>query len=148
MDTDLPASRRSVSSCASLPASVLALPPPPPPPRAADRCPRRLGRFDRGAACEAVARPIAAAGKRDAVPYVAIAFDRAGPRQGQLFAQLRRPTRPGSSVLLTVGDQPFLLVARGAHAWSRIGARKPPSLPPCVPPAACGCRRGTCRAPR
>ena len=26
---------------------------------------------------------------------------------------------PGSSVMLTVGDQPFLLVARGGWAWSR-----------------------------
>jgi hypothetical protein len=75
--------------------------------------------FDRGATCEAMARPIAEPGKRDTKPYVAIAFDRSGPRQGQLFAQLRRPSRPGSSVLLTVGDQPFLLVARGIHAWSR-----------------------------
>ncbi|HVL29537.1 MAG TPA: hypothetical protein VM326_02305 [Sphingomicrobium sp.] len=75
--------------------------------------------FDRGAACEAMARPIAAPGKRDSQPYVAVAFDRAGPRRGQLFAQLRRPTRPGSSVLLTIGSQPFLLAAKGAFAWSR-----------------------------
>jgi hypothetical protein len=75
--------------------------------------------FDRGAACEALARPVAAPGKRDAMPYVAIAFDRTGPRQGQLFAQLRRPVRAGSSVLLTIGDQPFLLVAKGATAWSK-----------------------------
>jgi len=31
----------------------------------------------------------------------------------------RRPTRPGSSVVLTIDDQPFLLAARGAGAWSR-----------------------------
>ena len=75
--------------------------------------------FDRGSTCEAIARPIADPGKRDALPYVAVAFDRAGPRQGQLFAQLRRPSRAGSSVLMTVGDQPFLLVTRGAYAWSK-----------------------------
>jgi hypothetical protein len=75
--------------------------------------------FDRGSVCEAVARPLAPARKQDAQPYVALAFERAGPRQGQLFARLRRPMRPGSSVLLTVGDQPFLLVARGASAWSK-----------------------------
>ncbi len=80
--------------------------------------------FDRGAACEALARPLAAPGRRDARPYVAIAFDRAGPRRGQLFAQLRRPSRPGSSVLLTIGDQPFLLIARGASAWSRDPAQE------------------------
>lgn len=75
--------------------------------------------FDRGAACEAVAKPLRPARERDAQPYIAIAFDRAGPRQGQLFAQLRRPTRAGSSVILTVGAQPFLLAARGASAWSK-----------------------------
>ena len=75
--------------------------------------------FDRGASCEAVAKPLLPPRQRDASPYVAIAFDRGGPRQGQLFAQLRRPSRPGSSVLLTIGDQPFLLVARGASAWSK-----------------------------
>jgi len=75
--------------------------------------------FDRGAACEALSRPLARPGKQDAEPYLAIAFDRGGPRHGQLFARLRRPARAGSSVLLTVGDQPFLLVARGHSAWSK-----------------------------
>ena len=75
--------------------------------------------FDRGASCEAVARPLRPAGKRDTAPFLAFAFDRAGPRHGQLFAKLRRPARPASSVLLTVGSQPFLLVARGDQAWSR-----------------------------
>ena len=75
--------------------------------------------FDRGTACEAVATPLLPPRKQDAQPYVAIAFDRGGPRQGQLFAQLRRTSRPGSSVLLTIGEQPFLLVARGASAWSK-----------------------------
>lgn len=80
--------------------------------------------FDRGETCEALAKPLAAAGKRGALPYVAIAFDRAGPRQGQLFAQLRRPSRPGSSVLLTIGDQPFLLATKGASAWSKDPAQE------------------------
>ena len=35
-----------------------------------------------------------------------------GPRRGQFFAQLSRNLRPGSTVILTVGEQPFLL-ARG-----------------------------------
>ncbi len=75
--------------------------------------------FDRGQACEAVAKPLAPVRKQQVQPFVAIAFDRAGPRQGQLFAQLRRPARAGSSVIVTVGDQPFLLIARGASAWSK-----------------------------
>ena len=75
--------------------------------------------FDRGPACEAVARPLAPARKGQVEPYIAIAFDRGGPRQGQLFTRLRRPARDGSSVILTIGDQPFLLAVRGASAWSK-----------------------------
>ena len=75
--------------------------------------------FDRGQACEAVAKPIAAPRKQDIQPYLAIAFDRAGARQGQLFAQLRRPSRAGSTAILTVGGQPFMLVSRGTSAWSK-----------------------------
>ena len=80
--------------------------------------------FDRGPACEAVAQPLAPAKKMDTQPYVAIAFDRGGPRQGQFFAQLRRPSRPGSSVILTIGGQPFLLAARGVSAWSKDAAQE------------------------
>jgi len=75
--------------------------------------------FDRGPACEAVAKPLAKTNGQDLQPYLAVAFDRAGPRHGQLFVQLRRPARPGSSVIATVGDEPFLLAARGSTAWSR-----------------------------
>ena len=80
--------------------------------------------FDRGPACEAVAKPLLPARKHDAQPYVVVAFDRAGPRHGQLFAQLRRPARPGSTVMLTIGEQPFLLAARGASAWSKDPAQE------------------------
>lgn len=80
--------------------------------------------FDRGQSCDAMARPLARAGPREIQAYAAIAFDRAGPRQGQMFVQLRRASRPGSSVLLTVGAQPFQLVARGASAWSRDAAQE------------------------
>ncbi len=75
--------------------------------------------FDRGPVCEAVAKPTVQRRHAQVEPFVAIAFDRGGPRQGQLFAQLRRPARAGSSVMLTIGDQPFLLVARGSSAWSK-----------------------------
>ena len=40
-------------------------------------------------------------------------------RWGEFHAQLSRMPRPGSSVMLQVGDQPFLLVARDDWAWSR-----------------------------
>ena len=80
--------------------------------------------FDRGPACEAVAKPLLPAREHDAQPYVVVAFDRAGPRHGQLFTQLRRPARPGSTVMLTIGEQPFLLAARGASAWSKDPAQE------------------------
>jgi hypothetical protein len=80
--------------------------------------------FDRGPACEAMAKPIAPTRTQDIQPYVAIAFDRAGLRHGQLFAQLRRPARGGSSIILTIGDQPFLLAAQGASAWSRDASQE------------------------
>ncbi len=75
--------------------------------------------FDRGQACEAVARPLAPTKKGQVEPYLAVAFDRGGPRQGQVYIRLRRPARDGSSVILTIGDQPFLLAARGGSAWSK-----------------------------
>jgi hypothetical protein len=80
--------------------------------------------FDRGQACEAVAKPVAPSKKGQIEPYIAIAFDRGGGRQGQLFARLRRPARSGSSVILTIGDQPFLLAARGSSAWSKDGRQE------------------------
>ena len=80
--------------------------------------------FDRGAACDAVSRSLLLPRKGEPQPHVAIAFDREGPRHGELSIALRRPSRPGSSVVLTIGDQPFLLSARGAGAWSRGPAQE------------------------
>ena len=75
--------------------------------------------FDRGASCEAMARSLLVPRKGEPQPHVSIAFDRGGTRKGELSVALRRPGRAGSSVVLTIGDQPFLLVARGARAWGR-----------------------------
>lgn len=75
--------------------------------------------FDRGASCEALSRSLLVPRKGGPQPHIAIAFDRAGSRRGELSVALRRPTRPGSSVVVTIGDQPFLLSARGSRAWSR-----------------------------
>ena len=74
--------------------------------------------IDRGAECEAAGRSarIAAKGKVQAI--AGFAFSRDRRRWGEFHARLRRVPRPGSSVILTVGDQPFLLVARGEWAWS------------------------------
>ena len=75
--------------------------------------------FDRGATCEAVSRSLLVPLKGDQQPRIAIAFNRVGPRRGEIGVHLHRAARPGSSVVLTVGDQPFLLSARGGDAWSR-----------------------------
>ena len=75
--------------------------------------------FDRGAACAAVSRSLLVPRKGEPQPHIAIAFDRNGSRRGEIGVALRRAVRPGSSVMLTIGDQPFLLAARGAGAWSR-----------------------------
>ena len=80
--------------------------------------------FDRGASCEALSRSLLVPRKGEPQPHIAItfdrgAFDRAGSRRGELGVALRRPIRAGSSVVMTIGDQPFLLSARGSRAWSR-----------------------------
>ena len=75
--------------------------------------------FDRGASCEAVSRSLLVPRKGEEQPHIAIAFDRAGTRRGEVSVRLRRAVRPGSSVILTIGEQPFLLPARGGDAWSR-----------------------------
>jgi hypothetical protein len=62
--------------------------------------------------------------KGEPQPHVALTFDRGPGRKGELSVALRRPSRPGSTVVLTIGDQPFLLSARGASAWSRGPAQE------------------------
>jgi hypothetical protein len=74
--------------------------------------------IDRGATCEALSRSlrIAPKGKVQAVAGFTFSADR--KRWGQFHARLRRMPRAGAAVMLKVGDRPFLLVSRGAWAWS------------------------------
>ena len=74
-------------------------------------------RFD--GRCEAASRPLYPARSREKQARAGILFDPSHRRFGQFFVRLSREPRPGSSVLLTIGKQPFLLVARGPWAWSR-----------------------------
>jgi hypothetical protein len=80
--------------------------------------------LDRGAVCEAAAlsERIVAKGQVQAVAGFTFTPDRR--RWGEFYARLRRPVRPGSTVLLTIGGQPFMLVARGDWAWSRGAAQE------------------------
>lgn len=80
--------------------------------------------IDRGDVCEALSRSarIAEKGKVQAVAGFSFTPDRR--RWGEFHARLSHMPRPGSSVLLTVGDVPFLLVARDDWAWSRGPAQE------------------------
>ena len=80
--------------------------------------------FDHGGACEAVARSELDARRGRPQARVSIAFDRDArgrrtPRHGEFAVRLSRIPRAGSSVILKINGQPFLLAARGQWAWSR-----------------------------
>lgn len=80
--------------------------------------------FDRGPSCEATSRSLRIAQKGKVQARAGFVFDAAGPRRGQFFAQLSRMPRAGSTVILTVGAQPFMLVSGSGWAWSRDGAQE------------------------
>ena len=69
--------------------------------------------------CEATTRSLRIATKSKIQARAGFSFSADRRRWGEFFARLSRVPRPGSSVILTVGRQPFLLVARGGWAWSR-----------------------------
>lgn len=75
--------------------------------------------IDRGNVCEALTRSQKAAAKGTPQPTAGFSFTPDHRRWGEFHVQLSRPARPGSSVMLQVGNQPFLLVTRGGWAWSR-----------------------------
>ena len=79
--------------------------------------------IDRGASCEASTRAQRIAEKGKVQARAGVAFDSAGPRRGQFWTQLSRIPRDGSTVILTIGDQPFLLVTTAGWAWSRGAAQ-------------------------
>ncbi len=72
-----------------------------------------------GARCEAAARPLAPSSTREPAARAGFAFEPRTRRIGAFFARLSRVPRSGSTVILTIGSQPFLLVASGPWAWGR-----------------------------
>ncbi len=72
-----------------------------------------------GDRCEAVARPLLPAARRQPEARAGFGFAAPGPGNGQFYVRLSRVPRAGSSVMLTIGERPFMLVARGDWAWSR-----------------------------
>jgi len=75
--------------------------------------------IDRGDVCEALTRSQKIAPKGQVQAAAGLSFTPDHRRWGEFHAQLSRAPRPGSSVMLEVGDQPFLLIARDGWAWSR-----------------------------
>jgi hypothetical protein len=75
--------------------------------------------IDRGPMCEAVSRSQRVAPRDKVQALAGFSFTADRRRWGEFHARLSRMPRPGASVILTLGDQPFLLVARGDWAWSR-----------------------------
>lgn len=75
--------------------------------------------IDRGGTCEAASRALRIAPKGKPQARAGFAFDAHGPRRGQFFAELSGAPRAGSTVILTLGTRPFLLLSQGRWAWSR-----------------------------
>lgn len=75
--------------------------------------------MDRGSVCEALSRTQRWTAPGKVKASAGFAFTTDHRRWGEFHAQLSRAVRPGSSVLLNINGQPFLLVSRGDWAWSR-----------------------------
>jgi hypothetical protein len=75
--------------------------------------------IDRGGTCEALSRSLRIAAKGKVQATGGFTFTPDHRRWGEFHARLSRMPRAGSSVMLSIGDQPFLLIARGDWAWSR-----------------------------
>lgn len=80
---------------------------------------RAWAAIDRGNACVALTRAVRIAAKGKVQATAGFSFTPDRRRWGEFHARLSHLPRPGSTVLLTVGDQPFLLVAGNGWAWSR-----------------------------
>lgn len=72
-----------------------------------------------GARCEASARPLPPAARRQPQARAGFTFAERGLRRGEFHVRLSRLPRLGSSVMLTIGSRPFMLLSRGHWAWSR-----------------------------
>ena len=80
--------------------------------------------FDRRQSCVAISRSNRIVADRSQQANAGFTFDRGGPRRGQFAARLSHPLRPDSSVILTIGTSPFLLIANGSFAFSRGPAQE------------------------
>jgi hypothetical protein len=75
--------------------------------------------IDRGTICEALSRSQKVVPRDKVQPIAGISFTPDHRRWGEFHARLSRMPRGDASVMLKIGNQPFLLVTRGGWAWSR-----------------------------
>jgi hypothetical protein len=75
--------------------------------------------IDRGAVCEALTRSQKIAPRDKVQAEAGLTFTPDHRRWGEFHVRLSRVPRGDATVMLKVGDQPFLLAARGDWAWSR-----------------------------
>ena len=75
--------------------------------------------LSQGRTCEAAARSLGVVHQDRPPARASLSFDAGGPRHGQFAARLSRQPRPGATVMLHIGTQPFLLLSQGDMAWSR-----------------------------
>jgi hypothetical protein len=75
--------------------------------------------IDRGATCEALSRSQRIATKDKVQALAGLTFTPDRRRWGEFHARLSRMPRGDASVMLRIGDQPFLLATRDGWAWSR-----------------------------
>ena len=80
--------------------------------------------IEQGQTCVASGRSARVAAKGKVQAIAGFSFSTYRRRWGEFHARLSRAPRAGSSVILTVGDRPFLLTARGGWAWSRGPAQE------------------------
>ena len=79
--------------------------------------------IDRQSSCEALTRSPYPATRTRAVAKAGFRFTPDRRQWGQFHVALSRAPRPGATVMLEIGRQPFLLVPRGRDAWSRGAAQ-------------------------
>jgi hypothetical protein len=75
--------------------------------------------IDRGTQCEALTRSQRVATKDKIQAVAGFSFTSGRQHWGEFHARLSRMPRGDASVMLEIGDQPFLLTTRGGWAWSR-----------------------------
>jgi hypothetical protein len=75
--------------------------------------------LSQGRTCEAAAQSVGSVAKDRPPARASLSFDGGGPRNGQLAVRLSRLPRAGATVMLRIGEQPFLLMSQGDMAWSR-----------------------------